>query len=60
MEHPISNSKIGEKVCSLVVTKVLVAPQVLGLTPCWCEFPGFNCICAFGGRRRSRRARRLW
>jgi hypothetical protein len=46
-----------ERACSLVVTRAPVAPQVLGPTPRGANFSGFNGICAFSGRRRSRRRR---
>jgi hypothetical protein len=40
-----------------MVTRAPVAPQVLGSTLCGSEFSGFNGVCAFSGRRRSRRQR---
>jgi hypothetical protein len=43
--------------CSLVVTRAPVAPQVLGSIPRGSEFPGFNSVCAFSGRRRFCRQR---
>jgi hypothetical protein len=46
-----------KRACSLVVTKALVAPQVLSSTPVRANFSGFNGVCAFSGRRRSRRQR---
>jgi hypothetical protein len=45
----------SERAYSLVVTRVSVTPYVLCLTPRRSKFPWFNGICAFSGRRRSRR-----
>jgi hypothetical protein len=51
------NTDKSERTCSLVVTRASVAPQVLGSTPHGSDFSGFNGVCAFSGRRRSRRRR---
>ena len=46
-----------EMACSLVVTRVSVAPEILGSTPHRNKYSGISRCCAFSDRRRSRRQR---
>jgi hypothetical protein len=53
----LNASPVCEQACNLLVIRAPVATQVLVRLPVRANFSGFNNVCAFSGRRRSRRQR---